>query len=56
MVAFGGFFYIILKDGRLTGEPSPITIGFDSIAIAMIALNSPIGVLFSSLIFYNLYF
>ncbi|WP_322875646.1 ABC transporter permease [Mycoplasmopsis felis] len=55
LVAFGGFFYIILKDGRLTGEPSPITIGFDSIAIAMIALNSPIGVLFSSFLYSIIY-
>lgn len=48
-----GFFLIILKNNKLEAASAPMAIGFEAIAIALIALNSPIGVLFTS-IFYSL--
>lgn len=46
-----GFFYIVLKNNRIEAASAPIAIGFESIAIALIALNSPIGVVFTSIIY-----
>ncbi|EGS28942.1 ABC transporter permease [Mycoplasmopsis anatis] len=49
-----GFFLFVIKDKAITGlEAGPIAMGFESIAIALIALNNPIGVLFSS-VFYSI--
>lgn len=46
-----GFFLIILKNNRIEAGPAPMNIGFEAIAIALIALNSPIGVVFTSIIY-----
>lgn len=49
-----GFFLFVIKDCAITGlESGPIAMGFESIAVALIALNNPIGVLFSS-VFYSI--
>ncbi|QZE12286.1 ABC transporter permease [Mycoplasma sp. Ms02] len=45
----GGFFYFVIKYKNIGHEigTGPIQIGFESIAIALLALNSSIGVIFS---------
>ncbi|TDV24321.1 simple sugar transport system permease protein [Mycoplasmopsis mustelae] len=55
LIGIGGFFYIILQNGALLAKGAPLTIGFDSIAIALIALNSPIGVILTSWLYSFLY-
>lgn len=46
-----GFFLIILKNKTYEAKGVPIAIGFEAIAIALIALNSPIGVVLTSIIY-----
>ncbi|WP_426461367.1 ABC transporter permease subunit [Mycoplasma hafezii] len=50
-----GYFYtvVILHNYPATDTPDPI--GFESIAVALIALNSPIGVIFSGLLYSVIY-
>ncbi|QGZ97630.1 ABC transporter permease [Mycoplasma sp. NEAQ87857] len=55
LAGLSGFYYIILKEGKLSGDPAPLSIGFESIAISLIALNSPIGVCFSSMLYSFIY-
>ncbi|MGZ9796963.1 ABC transporter permease [Mycoplasma sp. 4013] len=54
-IGFAGFYYIVLQRNSLEASNSPIVIGFDSIAIALIALNSPIGVILSAFLYSLLY-
>ncbi|MFV8471142.1 ABC transporter permease [Mycoplasma sp. HF11B] len=46
-----GFYYIIILNGQFLGDSAPYAIGFESIAIALIALNNPYGVLASSVLY-----
>ncbi|MHA3825826.1 ABC transporter permease [Mycoplasma sp. BRA285] len=46
-----GFYYIIILNGQILGASTPYAIGFESIAIALIALNNPFGVLASSVLY-----
>ncbi|MEE3928547.1 ABC transporter permease [Mycoplasmopsis ciconiae] len=43
-----GFYYYIIYSKKVDGQSSPLGISFEGIAIALIALNSPIGSLFAS--------
>ncbi|MFV8467590.1 ABC transporter permease subunit [Mycoplasma sp. 46852] len=45
LAGIGGFFYIIFKLKTPSIEEVPLAIGFESIAIALIALNNPIGII-----------
>ncbi|MFV8458983.1 ABC transporter permease subunit [Mycoplasma sp. CR] len=45
LAGIGGFFYIIFKLKTPSIEEAPLAIGFESIAIALIALNNPIGII-----------
>ncbi|MDQ0514310.1 ABC-type uncharacterized transport system permease subunit [Mycoplasmoides fastidiosum] len=48
-----GFLYFVIlnKDFNIAGLNGPLNLGFDSIAITMLALNSPVGIIFSGLFY-----
>ncbi|MEA4276447.1 hypothetical protein [Mycoplasma sp. 21DD0573] len=46
LAGLGGFFYIVVYTRQVAIKPqAPLAIGFESIAIALVALNNPFGVL-----------
>ncbi|WP_036452130.1 ABC transporter permease [Mycoplasma buteonis] len=55
LAGIAGFFYTIIISKNYGGDSVPLTIGFEAIAIALIALNSPIGVLFAGLLYAIIY-
>lgn len=51
-----GFYqYVIAPSPSYSSITGPLNIGFESIAISLLALNSPIGILFSSLFYTAIY-
>ncbi|QCZ36792.1 ABC transporter permease [Mycoplasma nasistruthionis] len=52
LAGIAGFYYIVLYSKQIIGNSSPLSIGFESIAIALVALNNPIGVIATS-VFYS---
>ncbi|TQC54229.1 sugar ABC transporter permease [Mycoplasmopsis mucosicanis] len=51
-----GFFYYVVAPSPLYGSiTQPLAIGFESIAISLLALNSPVGILFTSLFYTGIY-
>lgn len=57
MVAgIGGFYFYMFKEGAIYRYvDSPLSIGFEAIAISLLALNSPIGIIFTSIFYGILY-
>ncbi|VEU70149.1 ABC transporter permease [Mycoplasmopsis glycophila] len=55
LAGLAGFFFFILSQKNYPATPTPTLIGFEAIAIALIALNNPIGVLISSLLYAVIY-
>ncbi|ENY69123.1 Sugar ABC transporter, permease [Metamycoplasma auris 15026] len=56
IAGLAGFYnYIALKTPEFSGVGEPLNLGFEAIAISLLALNSPIGSLFSSLFYTTLY-
>ncbi|SYV92538.1 ABC-type uncharacterized transport system, permease component, partial [Mycoplasmopsis synoviae] len=56
LCAIGGFFYIVINQNSINSlSNGPIAIAFESIAIALLALNAPLGVIFTSLFYSMLY-
>lgn len=51
LAGLAGWFYYVLYLKTYTVEGAPLELGFDSIAISLIAFNSPFGIIFSSGIF-----
>ncbi|WP_391591567.1 ABC transporter, permease protein 1 (cluster 11, riboflavin/purine nucleoside) [[Mycoplasma] cavipharyngis] len=56
LAGISGFLYYVIfqKNFSYAGLSGPISIGFDSIAITMLAYNSPLGIIFSSF-FYGVF-
>lgn len=50
LAGFAAFFYFVFKQGRysIPSSNEPLVVGFDTIAIALLGNNSPIGIVFSS--------
>ncbi|MFV8471848.1 ABC transporter permease subunit [Mycoplasma sp. AA7A] len=46
-----GFYYIVIQQKKVSLAAAPLNIGFDCIAIALIALNNPIGTVFTSILY-----
>ncbi|WP_027120492.1 ABC transporter permease [Mycoplasmopsis lipofaciens] len=55
LAGIGGFFYYMIFETKFIGIQSPLVIGFESIAIALLALNAPLGVMLISLFYSILY-
>ncbi|RIV16640.1 ABC transporter permease [Mycoplasmopsis gallopavonis] len=55
LAGLAGFFHIVIINRHYSGEAVPLLIGFESIAIALIALNSPIGVILTSMLYAIIY-
>ncbi|QJR44234.1 ABC transporter permease [Mycoplasma miroungirhinis] len=46
-----GFIYYIILQSKMVDLTIPLNIGFDTIAISLLALNAPIGIIFTSLFY-----
>ncbi|QNM93532.1 hypothetical protein H9M94_02885 [Mycoplasma sp. Pen4] len=55
LAGISGFYYIVMGINRIPSANAPLNIGFESIAIALIALNNPVGVVGSSLLYALIY-
>ncbi|SYV89564.1 ABC-type uncharacterized transport system, permease component, partial [Metamycoplasma alkalescens] len=56
IAGLAGFYYYVAVSTPVFSEISqPLTLGFEAIAISLLALNSPIGSLFSSLFYTAIY-
>nr|AAC45345.1 putative polytopic protein [Mycoplasmopsis fermentans] len=57
LAGFAGFYYIIIKEGWIVDSfgSNPIAIGFESIAVSLIALNHPIGITLSGFFYSMIY-
>ncbi|BBG42682.1 ABC transporter permease [Mycoplasmopsis californica] len=53
--AIAGFYYYVISEQVFSGISQPINLGFEAIAISLLALNSPIGSLFSTLFYTAIY-
>ncbi|MEA4205943.1 MULTISPECIES: ABC transporter permease subunit [unclassified Mycoplasma] len=52
LAGLAGFFYIVIWQKQLIIKPqAPLAVGFESIAIALIALNNPFGVIGASFLY-----
>lgn len=52
LAGISGFMYYVFNSNIINVDtPGPLGLGFDSIAITMLAYNSPIGIIFSSLFY-----
>ncbi|MDC8919177.1 ABC transporter permease subunit [Metamycoplasma hyosynoviae] len=51
----GGFYFFVVKEKSFNSISSPHNLGFEAIAISLLALNSPIGISFTSLFYALLY-
>ncbi|RMA77406.1 simple sugar transport system permease protein, partial [Metamycoplasma subdolum] len=48
LAGLAGFIYFVIFEGRYEVQEAPLTKGFDTVAIALLGVNSPIGIIFSS--------
>ncbi|QBF34830.1 ABC transporter permease [Mycoplasmopsis phocirhinis] len=56
IASIAGFYHYVVGPNSVFNEiTQPLIIGFESIAISLLALNSPIGIIFSSLFYTALY-
>ncbi|WLP85641.1 ABC transporter permease subunit [Mycoplasma seminis] len=46
-----GFYYLVIQQKKISLAAAPLNIGFDCIAIALIALNNPIGTVVTSILY-----
>ncbi|ENY69479.1 Sugar ABC transporter Permease [Mycoplasmopsis bovigenitalium 51080] len=53
--AIAGFYFYVIGEGFFLGITQPLNLGFEAIAISLLALNSPVGALFSSLFYTYIY-
>ncbi|MHA0273011.1 ABC transporter permease [Mycoplasma sp. 48589B] len=52
LAGLAGFYYIIIQTKKINVSPAiPLNIGFECIAIALIALNNPIGTIATSILY-----
>lgn len=56
IAGLAGFYFFMFKEGAIYRYvDSPLAIGFEAIAISLLALNSPIGIVFTSIFYGILY-
>ncbi|MCU4116888.1 hypothetical protein N8G13_00190 [Mycoplasma zalophi] len=48
---FAGFIYYVILQGQMVDLTTPLGLGFDTIAISLLALNAPVGIIFTSLFY-----